>query len=125
MNTEAPVLSLATAEEGIRLGGIVYRGPITLEVNRFMHGDNLAIRLITHEDGYPDVLAAVTVNLPNELLAADHVFVKNWSEGEGMLDVMVAKGWMEATGRKVSSGYVQVPEARLTGDLLELVRRHA
>lgn len=70
----------------------------------------IAIQLIT-ANGEP--WARATVNLPAEPLGADEVFIKDYSENEGMLDVLVAAGVVEDTGVRVDSGWVTVPVARL------------
>lgn len=110
--------------EGITLAGNHYDGPIDVEVTRYLSSDGgLAIVLITREDGYPDLLSKLTINLEGqgETPNPGCVFVKDYSENEGILDAFVKKGWLRVTGRTVRSGYVSVPEAQVIGDLLELV----
>lgn len=110
--------------DSITLAGHRYNGPIDVEVTGYLADGGIAIILVTREDGYPDLLSKVTVNLSQQGLQPDEdcVFVKDWSESEGMLKAMEEAGWMKATGRRVESGYVRVPEARLLGDLLTAVQ---
>jgi hypothetical protein len=52
---------------------------------------NTAIRLT--QDGMP--YATVTINDPHLELAEDEVLIKNYSEGAGMVDALVAAGAVE------------------------------
>lgn len=65
-----------------------------------------ALQLIDAEDGSP--IATATVNLPDEPLGQNLVFIKDYSENEGMLDALVAAGVVQPTGQTVRSGYVEV-----------------
>ena len=116
--------------DSIRLGGIDYAGPIEVDLTNYLDGGRgpdasaLAVVLYTHEDGYPELLAKVTVNMAGmgSFPAQGCVFVKDYSENEGMLKAFVDKGWMQSTGRTVKSGWSTVTEAKLTGELAELVK---
>lgn len=57
--------------------------------------------------------STVTVNLPDEPLGDDEVFVKDYAEGEGTLAALEEAGLARATGRRVGAGYVTVPAALL------------
>ncbi|QGZ16747.1 hypothetical protein PBI_DEWDROP_100 [Microbacterium phage Dewdrop] len=110
----------------IRLAGIDYAGPIEVQLTSYLDANagSPAIVLITHEEGFPDLLSKVTLNMAGtgSFPAEGCVFVKDYSEGEGMLQAFVDKGWMQPTGRTVRSGWVTVPEAKLIGELAELVK---
>lgn len=58
-------------------------------------------------------MATATVNLPNEKLGKDCVFIKNYSENEGMLEALVKAGVVRDTGKRVRTGYVEVPMCEL------------
>lgn len=62
-------------------------------------------------------IATCTVNLPDATikLSNDEIFVKNYSENEGMFSALVHAGLIEEkpTGIEVS-GWVRIPIARLT-----------
>ena len=62
-------------------------------------------------DGEP--FATATVNLVKDTLAPGCVFVKDYSENEGMLQWLVDNKVVEATGRYVNCGFTEAPEARL------------
>jgi len=70
-----------------------------------------AIKLYDSEHGDP--IATATVNLPDETLPDNHVFIKNWSENEGILDCLVKANYIKPTGRTVNTGFVTAIEAEL------------
>ncbi len=69
-----------------------------------------ALQLIDAEDG--ELVATATVNLPHIQIAPDEVIIKDYSENDGLLNVLVKAGIVEDTGRKVKSGYVDIPVCR-------------
>ena len=76
------------------------------------YGNNRrALELVDVVDGSPVVMA--TVNLPDEKLDPDEVFIKDYSENDGLLDALMKAGIVEDTGRRVTSGYVTIPVCRL------------
>lgn len=86
-------------------------GDYELQVSRYATG-GMAL-LIQGDYGR---VATVTVNLdtpPSE----GCVWVKTWSENEGILEALVARGLLEETGRTMPTGYVSAHEARLIGPL--------
>lgn len=109
--------------ESIRLGGINYDGPIEVQVSKYIDAEGMALILVTRDEGYPEVLAKVTVNLSQMGMYPKPgcVFVKDYSEGEGMVAAFEAKGWMMKTGRQVTSGWVTIPEMQLIGELADMV----
>lgn len=42
-----------------------------------------------------------------------HVFLKGWSENEGVPDALVKAGIVQLTGRKIPTGYCEALEAKL------------
>lgn len=63
--------------------------------------------------GSSEVIAMASVNLPDEPLAEGEIFIKDYAENEGMLAALIAAGVVEDTGRRVSSGWVTIPVAKL------------
>ena len=53
---------------------------------RYNNG-RLAIELVEAESGEPVTVA--TVNLPDASLEEGEVFIKNWSENEGIMDTLI------------------------------------
>lgn len=80
-------------------------------VARYQEGGRLAIELVDREDGMPYTRA--TVNLPDDPLGPDEVFVKDYAENEGVLDALEAAGLVKRTGRVVDQGYVKIPVAKI------------
>lgn len=69
-----------------------------------------AIKLIT-EEGEPYCMA--TVNVPALALANDEVIIKNYSENEGVLEVLSRAGIIKETGETVKMGFVECPIVKL------------
>lgn len=78
------------------------------EVKRGKYSDNmnLALILIDEEDG--SMVANVTVNT-EEILDSNLGYVKNYSEGEGMLEALKKAGLVEEILGYKQLGYVTVP----------------
>ncbi len=85
----------------------------TLELTfaRYRAAPQTAIQLYDAETGEPWCTASVC--LPDQEQAPDEVFIKNWSENEGILDALVAGGIVEDTGRVVRSGFAAANVCRL------------
>lgn len=60
--------------------------------------------------GEPQFVATVALD---EIPAKDCVFLKGWSENEGIPEALVKAGLVELTGRKIPTGYCEAEEARL------------
>jgi hypothetical protein len=64
---------------------------------------------------YFEPLAVCTVNLPDAALPRDEIFVKDYSENEGMSDWMIAQDIiMPEPEGFTESGYVTIPRYKLT-----------
>lgn len=74
---------------------------------------NTAIQLVERETGEP--WAKATVNVPDlaDALGKGEVFIKDYSENEGMMDALVAAGVVEDTGRSEPIGYTEARIAKL------------
>lgn len=83
-----------------------------VEEGRYANG-RIALQLRDAEDG--SSIATASVNLPDEPLGDGEVFVKSYSENEGMLQALESAGIVQRTGEWVTSGHVQVPKCRLVG----------
>jgi len=77
-----------------------------LLASHYQDNGRLALYLIDSHDREP--VAVCTVNLPDKL-GENEVFIKDYSENEGMADFLVQEGIVEYTGRHVISGYVTIP----------------
>lgn len=80
--------------------------------------NRLVIQLMTPLDGEPDNLepfATATVNMPDEECPENEVWVKDWSENEGMTEFLKDAGVIERTPTcYTNSGFVVVKRYRLT-----------
>lgn len=97
-----------------------HKGPIefagcTCELNKttYAAGGATALFLTDLHDGGP--VLTVTANVPgiSERLPEGEVLVKNYSENEGVLDVLVEAGYLERTGEDFPSGFVTLNGARI------------
>jgi hypothetical protein len=81
-----------------------------IEKSKYTNGRPALILNDAH-DG--EQIAVATVNLPNVQCRPNQVFIKDYSELEGLLEALEAAGVLKATGQTVSSGYVSVPVCEL------------
>ncbi len=79
-------------------------------VKKYHNGRN-AIELVDVYDG--SRVAIATVNLPDVDLEANEVIIRNYSEAEGMLDILVKAGVIEPTGKVVTSGFATLEICKL------------
>jgi hypothetical protein len=68
---------------------------------------------LANSDGF---LITVTVNMVAATPGPDCVFVKTWSENEGILKQLTTAGILASTGRTVPAGFTAAHEARLLVD---------
>lgn len=87
---------------------------VTPYFGRYANG-RLAVKFNCDEGPY----ATLTVNLQNEYLDEDEVFIKDWSENEALALALINAGWIEYTNREVQAGFVIAKAAHLAGPLLE------
>lgn len=64
-----------------------------------------ALMLIDAVDGSP--IAKATVNIPEQPLAKNEVFIKGWSENEGMQAVLIKAGVIGPEKRRVPTGFAE------------------
>ena len=74
-----------------------------------------AIQLLDAEDSQP--IATASVNMPDEVLEADEICIKDYSENKGMLDCLMKAKIVSAPLRYVESGWVTIPVCHLYGVL--------
>ncbi len=81
-----------------------------------------AIRLLDATDG--STVAMATVNLPDESLENDEVFIKDWSENEGVLLALIKAGLIENPHDLVATGHVFAERCKLTEKGMALFEWH-
>ena len=64
----------------------------------------------TSLEGEPLFTATVALD---ETPPPGHVFLKGWSENEGIPEALVAAGIVELTGKTIQTGYSEAQEAKL------------
>jgi len=81
----------------------------------FYGNGGLALKLVDEETKEP--IATATVNLEGQAPPAPngHVFIKDWSENEGMLEALVTAGIVEDTGNTATTGFVEANLCRYIG----------
>ena len=80
-------------------------------VFRQYSNQRIAIELI--EIGTNEPIAVATINLPCALLKDDEICIKDYSENEGMLDVLIEAGVISKPIREIQSGFVTIPICEL------------
>lgn len=107
--------------------GMFAHKPITVDV-QVHHYDNgrLAITLVSEMDDLPgefEPFATATVNLPNSPCPENEVWVKNWSENEGMDEWLARKDIIdcECETDVATSGYVLVSRYKLSDTFIKHV----
>ena len=75
--------------------------------------------LILNDAHNGEMIAVATVNLPHADAGPNDVFIKDYSENEGMLKALTDAGVITPTGGKVGAGFVEVPRAELLGPFRE------
>jgi len=83
---------------------------VELLCERYHRDDSIAIKAISLQ-GEPEFIA--TVLLANEELPKNHVFLKGWSENEGIPEALAKAGVVRLTGRKVRVGFCEAIEAEI------------
>lgn len=90
---------------------------LSVEFGSYASGNTL-IQLLDAE-GMP--YARATINIPTEELGDKEVFIKDYSENAGMLSALLEAGIVADTGRKVRTGYVEVPVCKILVPVWEMV----
>jgi hypothetical protein len=76
---------------------------------RTYENGRIALQLVDHEGP----IATATINVPELHLEPDEALLKDYAENKGMLAALVAAGVVEDTGRRVTTGFVEVPVVRV------------
>ena len=97
-----------------------YKGTIIGKLSKYQNNVP-ALQLYTPE-GEP--ISRASVNLP-EFPPMDSIWIKNYSENEGMVKALVEAGWIDENYTKVViSGYETIEAYPMTGELLELWKNY-
>jgi len=76
--------------------------------------DRIALEMIGTKGKYKgETILVATINVPSEKIADDEVIIKNYSENEGILDVLIDAKIISKPIRQVSTGHVSAPVCKL------------
>ena len=84
-----------------------YTGDVELRFGKYGN-ESVAIQAVV--SGEPQFVATVALD---ELPPDGHVFLKGWSENEGVPEALAKAGIVELTGRVLPTGYCEAQEAKL------------
>lgn len=85
--------------------------------HRYQDNNRIALQLIDAENGEP--IAMATVNLPQiEDIEPNTVFIKDYSENDGMLKTLVDNKIVKYKGIKVNTGFVTIPVCEIIHESL-------
>ena len=97
-----------------------HNGPVTfagitclLKKTTYQNSGAAALYLTdVEDDGH---VLTVTLNVPgvSETLPEGEVLVKDYSENEGIMELLIDSGYLEATGKEVPAGFTVLTGARL------------
>jgi len=88
------------------------KGKVELHFSKYGNG-SIAIQALSLS-GEPEFVATVALD---ELPSENHVFLKGWSENEGIPEALEKAGIVKRTGRKIPTGYCEAEEALLLIDV--------
>jgi len=95
-----------------KLKTLLLDGPALLVKTEYASGGTA---LILRDPLTDEGLAVATVNLPDfkDKLEEDQVFIKNWSENEGMLEALQAAGVIGPVLDEVPAGFVNAQRVQV------------
>jgi hypothetical protein len=82
-----------------------------VHINHTYANGRQVIELEIAETGEP--MCKATVNMPEIHLEKDEVIIKNYSENEGIFEILIQAGIIADTGKKANNGHVECPIAKL------------
>ena len=78
-----------------------------VDKHKYSNNNRLALELTDANDG--ESVTVATVNMPDLNLEEGFVVIKNYSENEGLLDVLIEGGIVSTPLFYVPTGFVEVP----------------
>jgi len=94
------------------MGKVKFQG-FDCEIQQTTYGNGRTALLLVDAKDPEHHVAVATVNLPDVPLPSNQVFIKDYSENQGMLDGLEKAGIVKATGAMVETGFVRVPVAEV------------
>lgn len=93
----------------------------TLDIAQYGNGQP-ALILNDAEDGSRVAVASVNLEEMDLIPPPGHIYIKDYSENEGMLDCLVDAGIVEDTGKRVPLHFVDVPLCKLLIEVPEVAQ---
>lgn len=90
-----------------------YAGEETVTIRQAQYGDGSIALQLLDETGQPVVVPTVNLEAYNEHPMPGHVFIKNWSENEGVLESLIEAGVISNPVREVPSGFATAYECKI------------
>jgi hypothetical protein len=84
-------------------------GDLNVNVNFSYYRENDRPSMTIVEADSQEVLFHASVNLPNIKIEENQMFIKNYSENEGVLDFLLSNNIVKKSGRTVYSGFTEIP----------------
>ena len=85
---------------------------VDLYQSEYCEPNNIALIAFNNSEGYMEEYAVVSTN-PNTELEKGFVAIKNWSENEGILNVLIREGIISTPSYFIKSGFVDIPVSKL------------
>jgi len=108
------VNKLSVEENVLRVGAAKWTKGGTIKFGRYGSGE-LAIQIINELDGQPEAKATVSLVGYGAPHPGEHgVWLKGWSENEGIPEALSKAGIVTLTGRTWETGYTEAQHGELT-----------
>lgn len=85
----------------------------SIREDRYIHNDSVCLRLVAADSG--ELLCVATTMIAGYDPAPGCVFIKNWSENEGVYEALFAAGVVGPIIRKIPAGYTEAYECKYLG----------
>ena len=85
---------------------------VELYKSKYCEPNNIALVAYTDDNGSKEEFGVVSVN-PSEVLEKGYVAIKNWSENECILNVLIREGIVSMPNYFIESGFVNIPVCKL------------
>jgi hypothetical protein len=97
----------------LHVGPARYTGPGAVKFARYGSGE-IAMYIVNHEGERECVATVALASSGAEHPGEECVWLKDWSENEGVVDALVKAGIVTLTGKTHATGHVIAKHARLT-----------
>jgi hypothetical protein len=106
-------MSVTSEEIVLRVGPAKWMHGGVIKFGRYGSGE-LAMQIVNEMDGQPEAKATVALVPDAEHPGEFSVWLKGWSENEGIPEALEKAGIVKLTGRTFATGHVVAQHAELT-----------